>query len=229
MVTIPAGEFLFGGVGEPPSADVAADELVRVERRISLGAYRIDRTEVTNAAFAQLAAMEELTDIPPPIYPRSPDLGDLGAPRRPVTGIEWQEARAYCRFLGKDLPTQQQWTRAQRGGLVLAGGRPNPAPRRNFPWGTDPRPAAAKVKGVGAPGVADVASFPEDRSPDGVLDLAGNASEWVDGIRPTGLRMIRGGNAIDAGADELVEYVAIENSRPARMRHFSTGVRCATR
>lgn len=229
MISIPAGEFVFGGVGVPPSSDVARDPEARVERRIRLDAFRIDRTEVTNAAFEQLSAMESITDIAPPLYPASPDLGEAAAPNRPVTGIDWIEARAYCRFVGKELPTQQQWTRVQRGGLVLPDGTPNPAPTRNFPWGTDPRPGAAKLLHVGAPGVAVAGTFPQDRSPEGVVDLAGNVSEWVDGVTRQGLRVVRGGNVWDADESELVEYVAIENSRPARMRHFAIGVRCAAR
>ena len=227
-IAIPPGPFVFRGVGEPASSDVAGDPELRVERRIDLPAFRMDRTEVTNAAFAELAAMAELTDIPLPIYPDAAVLGDPGAPRRPVTDIDWLEARAFCRFLGKELPTKEQWTRALRGGERLPDGTVNPAPRRNFPWGVDARPQAAKLVGIGAPGVADVGTYPADRSPEGVLDLAGNVSEWVDSTSRSDpkVRMVRGANAVLTRVEDVVEDMAIENMRPIKIRSLSMGMRC---
>lgn len=227
-IAIGRGLFIFGGVGVPPASDVASDPVQAQSRIIDLPAFRIDRTEVTNAAFAQLAMMAKETDVPPPIYPGSSGLGDPGAPRRPVSGIDWREARAFCRFLGKELPTKQQWTRTLRGGSYLPDGSPNPFPDRNLPWGVDLRPWAAKVQDVGPIGVADVGTYPEDRSPEGVLDLAGNISEWSESPSDSGpkVRMVRGGNAIDTPVDDLPNYCGLENPRSISMRHFGMGVRC---
>ena len=231
MIEVAAGPFIFGGVGEPPSQDVAQDPIARVEHRLRLPTFWIDRTEVTNAQFSQLAAMSSFGEIQAPSYPDASGLGEPAGERRPVTGIDWIEARAFCGFLGKDLPSKEEWTRVLRGGERLSDGTPNPAPRRNLPWGTELGPAMAKVLGVGPPGAADVGSFPEDRSPEGVLDLAGNVSEWIDSIPGSnpGMRMIRGGNAVDTPATELAEYVAIENQRSIRIRNFVVGLRCVGR
>ena len=224
-VAIPAGPFVFDGRGEP-----AATDPVRPEQRIELPSFRIDRVEVSNSAFADLATMSAFTGVVPPIYPEATELGMLGAPRRPVSGLDWNEARAYCRFVGKQLPTTQQYTRALRGGERLPDGSPNPSPRRNFPWGGEPHDGAAKLVGIGAPGAADVGSYLGDRSVEGVLDLGGNLSEWTDSIAQGGLntRIVRGGNAIFTTPAELVLDVVNQNPRPRTMRGYHTGMRCVT-
>jgi formylglycine-generating enzyme required for sulfatase activity len=121
---------------------------------------------------------------------------------RPVTGVSWWEAAAYCSWLTlegdlpsgwrADLPTEAQWEKAARG---PAGG---PLPRRRFPWGddwSDPDdgpdltgghdhtgvdPANSRYCGVG---LCPVGLFAEDESPYGVWDLAGNVAErCLDGF-----------------------------------------------
>ncbi len=228
-ILIPAGEFLFGGNGVPLPKTIANDPSLPKEERVSLPSFRIDRTEVTNAAYGQLAAMVSFTGVVPPIYPEALELGHLGEPRRPVTGVDWVEAHAYCRFMGKELPTSRQFTRAVRGGLRLPGGAPNPEPRRNFPWGIDPRATGAKVIGVGPPGVADVGSYPDDRSVEGVMDLAGNAGEWGGSIAAAGanVRIARGGSAVNTPLEELADDVLNENPRPLTIRGYGQGFRCA--
>jgi formylglycine-generating enzyme required for sulfatase activity len=75
--------------------------------------------------------MVAATGVAPPTYPPSIELKDAGEPRKPVTGIDWHTAHAYCRYLGKNLPSAHQWVKAMRGGLVLPDGSPNPVPTRN--------------------------------------------------------------------------------------------------
>jgi len=148
-----------------------------------------------------------------------------------VSGRRWLDARAYCRYQGKTLPTSDQWEKALRGGLTLASGAPNAYPSRNFPWGA-PRPgAAAKLKDVGPKGPAPVGAFPDDVSPEGVLDLAGNVSEWtlsvsIDGNRA--FRVVRGGNWYDTDAASLVDFMPILNPRLMTDASFTIGFRCVT-
>lgn len=225
-VPIPAGKFMFGGPGVPPSNDAPPEPA----REIEIPGFRVDRTEVTNAEFAVFGTMAAITGIHAPSYPNDPTLGALGGPRRPVTSIDWHESRAFCAFFGKRLPTREQWSRLVRGGLVLPDGRPNPAPQRNLPWGTDPRPAAAKLLGVGDVGVADVGTYPEDRSVDGVMDLAGNAAEWSDSASSAGesFRHVRGGSALYTPPAEIADYIANENPRSMTSKFFGLGVRCVS-
>ena len=228
MIELAAAPFLYGGVGEPPSQDVLADPTAVREQRLVLPAFAMDRTEVTNAAFDVFAEMAAFTGISRPTYPVSRELANAGDPAMPVSGIEWGEARAYCRFVGKQLASVEQWTRALRGPERLADGSPNPMPRRNLPWGDRRTPSPAKLAGVGTLGPARVASFPLDRSPEGILDLAGNVSEWTRSVREAdpSVRIIRGGNWAESTLDDVLEFIAIENPRVGGQRNFALGARC---
>lgn len=230
-VAIPAGRFVFGGLGEPPSPYQAEFPERATERIIDLPGYRIDRTEVTNAAFAQLAAMRDLTGIARPPEIPNPDLRATAEPRSPVSAVTWRDAAVYCRFLGKSLPTSEQWEKAMRGPLD-----DNPAPRRNFPWGNTLPPHAANLSDEEPNGIRGVGATPTDRSPYGVLDLAGNVMEWL-GTPPAGTtdhaafyreswRIARGGNWDETPSHDLVNMTAIENARPGDTRSFTLGVRC---
>jgi hypothetical protein len=231
MIPIPAGPFIYGGVGEPPSQFVATDpdEKLREEHHLALDAYRIDRTEVTNTAFQVFASMVTLTDIAMPRYPPGPELTHAGEPQKPVTGITWHVAHAYCQFFGKELPTSQQWVKAMRGGERLPDGRANPMPRRNLPWGepSGVGDAHARARLDSENGVADVGTYPGDESPYGVRDLAGNAQEWTDTLAGEGIRLVRGGGTLKEVGDAIIDYMAIENLRAESQVLFELGMRCA--
>ena len=72
-------------------------------------------------------------------------------------------------------------------------------------------------------------SFPDDVSPDGVFDLAGNVSEWMlaasTNIGST-MRIVRGGNWYDTSSADLHDYMAVENLRPLNRTDYSVGLRC---
>jgi formylglycine-generating enzyme required for sulfatase activity len=192
----------------------------------------MDRTEVTNAAYDVFNGMSELTGLAGPQYvTNAPLLHNLALPRSPVSGIFWVEALWYCRFVGKSLPTKEQWQKALRGGDVLPDGSQNPAPRRNLPWIADERPAPANLSDTSPQEIQPVGSFPRDRSPYGVVDLAGNVMEWtlsLDVERSPGFRVARGGEFEHTTSANVVDYMAIENDRAIANRQFSIGVRCVT-
>ncbi len=225
-IAVAAGPFIFSGVGEPAAAMALQFPEYSNERRIDLPAFRIDRTEVTNAAFDAFATLAKLTGIERPIYTSSPELAAVKTWRAPVTGIDWTEARAYCRFLGKHLPSTEQWSKALRGGEQLPDGTANPSPRRNLPWGSALEPLPPWVTRVR---VAEVGEHPEDVSPYGVLDLAGNVTEWTSSLSDAaGIRVVRGGNWEEAiTGPSLVDFIALDNSRVQRYRRYSLGFRCA--
>ena len=89
--------------------------------------------------------------------------------RMPVTMAPWQVATEYCASLGANLPTEEQWEFAARG-----------AARRPYPWGSDAVDLQRThiFAGLGArPHL--VMTSEQDRTPEGIHDLAGNAREWT--------------------------------------------------
>ena len=234
-IEIPTGPFVFGGLGNPPSKDQADHPERATPQDVTLPAYRIDRTEVTNAAFASFAAMADATGIEPPDYIPNRDLEIARQARAPVSGVTWREANLYCRYLGKRLPSSAEWEKAMRGGKTIDG-VDNPSPDRSFPWGTPQASSIANLADEKPPGVRLAGSHPGDRSPYGVLDLAGSVSEWI-GSAPTGYtdpaffihqrwRVMRGGNWSQTPPEELADYTMLENTRPGDTRSFTIGMRC---
>ncbi len=154
MVDVPAGWFLMGQDDGPRSN--------RPQRLVYLDAYAIDRTEVTNAAFA---AYVRETGQRPEGWDDTvvATQGDL-----PVVAVLWRDADAYCRWAGQRLPTEAEWEKAARG-----------TDGRIYPWGKAWDPARANTAEAGHGGPRPVGSLPAGASPYGALDMAGNAAEWV--------------------------------------------------
>jgi formylglycine-generating enzyme required for sulfatase activity len=179
LACIPAGVFVMGSDRGPPNE--------RPQRSVFLDAFAIDRYEVTNAQYRRfLIATKRVA----PVYWQGRNY-PAGQADLPVAGVGWPEARDYCAWAGKRLPTEAEWEKACRGpdGWI-------------FPWGEDWDPARGStglfqaecwppdleqgwelLQAAGLdpalPAPQPVGSFPGGASPYGVFDLAGSVSEWV--------------------------------------------------
>jgi len=162
MVYVPAGTFVMGDT----HGDGEDDE--RPAHPVSLPAFWLDRTEVTNAQFARFASFARDARQ----ARRDTGVMEDGKDRLPVVNIPWRVALAYCRWAGKRLPTEAEWEYAARG---TAG--------RKYPWGNTWDERNARFAGNhGSQGAAPVGSYPAGASPFGVLDMAGNVWEWVSSL-----------------------------------------------
>ena len=161
MVEIPAGPFTMGNDSADPE-DAPAHQ-------VDLPAYDIDRFEVTNADFAAFVqAAGYVTEVESAGKKNWRDEFAEGKENHPVTRVNWNDAAAYCEWLGKRLPTEAEWEKAARG-----------EDGRSFPWGNDWDPSKANVKETGLRDTVAVGSFGAGASPYGVEDLAGNVWEWT--------------------------------------------------
>ncbi len=151
MVLIPAGEFLMGSAVGP------ANE--RPEHSVQLDAFYLDMHEVTNAAYRGCVEAGGCSGgggarLNTPTYES-----------HPIVLVNWDQAKAYCEWAAKRLPSEAEWEYAASGQENLT-----------WPWGNEFEPVRSAAS---APDVQPVGSYPDGASPFGVEDLAGNVAEWV--------------------------------------------------
>ncbi len=131
----------------------------------------------------------------------------------PVVGVDWWDAYAYCRWLGKRLPSALEWQLAARG-----------TDGRLWPWGNQWQYNKANTGGDkwgeqdGYIYAAPVASFASGKSPYGVLNMAGNVAEW------SSEGLILGGSSNNTPS--AVQTTA-QQKRSKNTRSFNIGFRCA--
>ena len=161
MVLVPAGEFTMGARDDDKKA--ADDE--RPAHQVYLDAFYIDQYEVTTTRYAKFF---QTTKRAEPDFWSDQVLKKHS--NKPVVGVSWEDAQAYCEWAGKQLPTEAQWEKAARG-----------IDQRLYPWGNEPpnNKYANFGQGEGYGKLKDVGSLEGGQSPFWVFNLAGNASEWV--------------------------------------------------
>jgi formylglycine-generating enzyme required for sulfatase activity len=220
MVHVPAGEFGMGRDGG------ASDE--GPARRVWLDEFWIDRLEVTNAQYKAFCDATGRLYPPTPVW--DPDYFNA-RPDHPVININWEQARDYCAWAGKRLPTEAEWEKAAGGGARL------------YPWGDDWVVGRANLaRGDAHERAAPVDAYPEDVSPYGVQQMAGNVREWVaDAYDPayyagaparnptgpaaaTATRALRGGGFTSPQADATTFN---RQNAPQRSAIHHVGCRCA--
>jgi formylglycine-generating enzyme required for sulfatase activity len=243
MVEVPAGEFWMGC---PLGQEKDCSSNMRPGRKVTLKAFRIDKTEVTVAAYGECVSAGKCSDDKIRGYAR-PRRGHASSkscnwdnPERadhPINCVDYVQAAVYCEFAGKRLPTEAEWEKAARGS--------DPRP---FPWGNDDPTCERVVMNAGRGGCGTLATFPvgskpSGASPYGALDLSGNVREWVADWydhafyqggpvdNPTGpprgsLRVARGGSWADAVSPLF--HVATRAAYLPHARSPYMGFRCAS-
>lgn len=179
--------------------------LVRIPQPIAVSRYEITFAQ-WDAAQAD-PEWQSVTGQPP----RSPEFDAPDRDVRPVTGITWDDARAYAAWISARtgrtyrLPTDAEWEYAARAGTTTSR-----------PWGNDIGENMAACDGCGPDRAAEivgpVGQFPPNDF--GLYDMIGNGWEWVedcfepwhDGIKTNGAAHVfddcefvvfRGGSAED--------------------------------
>lgn len=218
--------------------------------------FFIERNEVTVHAYQACMAKRMCSSADHVVIPAEPEPGGIeGAlttkefaetwtrrcnePRKaldnPINCVDYSSAESFCRWRGRRLPTEAEWERAARG---LEG--------RAYAWGSEAPDCGRSCFGKNGEclgrgenvSTCMAGGRPNDKTPEGVYDLAGNVSEWVSdgfaaapagGADPKGdpaapLRVVRGGSFLDP-ADKLRATFRM-NAAPS-MAHVSIGFRCA--
>jgi len=166
QVYIPAGTFHMGGF----DVRAAPDEFPAHD--VTLDAYWMDQLEVTNAMY-QLCVRAGVCTLPQNLGTarKSDYFNNLEFKDYPVVYVTWGQAKSYCEWAGRRLPTEAEWERAARGDDM-----------RTFPWGEDKADYRFANFNMLVTDTSRVGSYPLGASPFGVLDMAGNVAEWTNDI-----------------------------------------------
>lgn len=253
MVTIPAGPFIMGSTLDEREYGYRLDETLHnsftarqyrwfaseMRRTVTLPAYRIDRTLVTQAAYQRFVAA---AGHRPPFVTESlwrsyrliheyPAVQKFlwhdatppaGRAQHPVVLVSHADAAAYCAWRGQQegkplrLPTEAEWEKAARG-----------TDGRFFPWGNTFDAARLNSYDKGPFDTVPVGSYPHGQSPYGVLDMAGQVFEWTampQQGHTTKRYIVKGGSWDDLPG---VTRSAARHGRPAALKHILIGMRCA--
>ncbi|MCA9951699.1 MAG: SUMF1/EgtB/PvdO family nonheme iron enzyme, partial [Anaerolineales bacterium] len=240
MVFVPAGSFM---MGSDPDVDSNAQDDEQPQHEVSLDAFWIDKYEVTNAQFADFLNAEgnqeedgsNWFDIDASSARISEVQGEFSADeaytQHPVVEVSWYGAKAYCEWVGGQLPTEAQWEYAARGENSSL-----------YPWGSSlPSCDLANYGNCSGGSTLTVGSLsPAGDSWVDAADMAGNVWEWVADwyasypekpqTNPTGpdsgsSKVLRGGAwFINLGSFIRAAYRL--NLDPTFTRYY-TGLRCA--
>jgi formylglycine-generating enzyme required for sulfatase activity len=177
--------------------------------------------------------------------PEGPGSSLAGRLDHPVVHVSWEDAAAFCRWVGGRLPTEAQWECAARGGLE----------GRRYPWGDELTPGGAHRCNVwqgrfpednsledGYPGTCPVDAFPPNGF--GLYNSVGNVWEWCAdwwgvALRPPRLasdpagppegdrRVLKGGSYLSHHGHDFRHRPAARRGLPPATTAGDVGFRCA--
>jgi hypothetical protein len=172
------------------------------DRLVAVGSFRLEIHEVSNRQWRACMDAGPCGPTNEPSIADQPENANL-----PVVFVTADQAKTFCDWLGRRLPTATEWERAARG-----------TDGRQWPWGNEV-PAFAEIPGLS--GLAEVEVGSQTRSPEGIYHLVGNVDEWVT-------RDVNGLHVAHAGGSHLgfVVVTDIPQVDPIDMGPAS-GFRCA--
>jgi formylglycine-generating enzyme required for sulfatase activity len=202
MALIPEGEFIMG------SNEGDVDETP--ERKINLKSFLIDKYDVTNEQYKKFVAA---TNRPEPknwfFTGYDSKLKD-----HPVSFVDFKNAKAYCAWLGKRLPTEEEWEKAARG-----------TDGRKYPWGNHFDKSKANTSLGGIMGTVPVDYYSSGQSPYGVFNMAGNVWGWTSSRGKSDEKMIVKGGSWGLSHRFSRTFSRVEYETKARVNNI--GFRCA--
>jgi eukaryotic-like serine/threonine-protein kinase len=157
MLSVPTGPFTMGSSYDSNEGPV---------QTITLDAYWIDKTEITNAMYAKCVNSGKC-QIPASTSSatRKNYFTDAKHADYPVIYVSWRLAKTYCEWAGARLPTPAEWEKAARG-----------TDARLYPWGNEFDKTRANLGGTDT---VAVGSYESGKSPYGLYDMSRNVWEWV--------------------------------------------------
>lgn len=230
MVFIADGEFFMGSTDDEAKSDE------KPIHKVYLKAFYIDRYEVTNREYRQFIlqtgrpAPQVNQEWAQPFNWQGTSFPE-GQENYPVTLVSWNDASAYAAWAGKRLPTEAEWEKAARGGLIS----------QKYPFGNDLELHQANFdKGyLRSKKINPVGSYKPNGI--GIYDMAGNVWEWcrdwygedyykdAPSQNPTGpaeglYRVFRGGSWIN---DKNGLRCSQRGKNAPDYKSHSVGFRCA--
>ena len=214
MVLIKSGCFLMGTNGNAIYEDDDDNSREKPSHKVCLDSFYMDIYEVTQKKW------DDVMKINRSVFRH---------PEQPITHIDWHEAKAYCKKIGKRLPTEAEWEYAARAGS-----------QSRFPWGNKIDDNRMWYSGNSPREIPHVGK----KTPNawGLHDMMGNVWEWVEdwfslnyyskspdknpkGPTRQSFHVIRGGSwMID---DEYLRVTARHRGMSDPTESYWVGVRCA--
>jgi len=254
MVYFEAGRFMMGNEGGAPDQQPAHEQQVKpfylgkhpvtvaeFRRFVEETGYSTEADSYGNAGvFLFDQGRWNLVDGANWEYPLGPS-GPEAKENHPVTQVSWRDARAYCQWAGKQLPTEKQWEYAATNGGELEA---------RYPWGNKKVQVNGRYRAnvwqgtIQNPKVADGFKLTSPvghygAHPSGLTDMAGNVWEWCRDVyhaypgsqasirENPKVRVIRGGSFFydQAGAGSYTVTYRSKNTIETSL--FNLGFRCA--
>jgi formylglycine-generating enzyme required for sulfatase activity len=177
MQSVPGGTFKMGCV----KGDTGCYVNEEPQHEVTVNALLVDKTEVTVKAYGECVKAGKCTptkDMWGTFKLKNCNQDVPGKENHPINCVDWIQADAYCKFVGKRLPSAAEWEYSARGGLE----------GKLYPWGDAEgcefavwkSANATNQPGCDGTGTLPVGSKPKGMNGFGLYDMAGNLCEWVN-------------------------------------------------